>query len=526
MDSVSSASLKELIKCCSCNCSCSTWNRSVKRKLDLVSDDPAPFSPSVARVEIENECVALRELLARQQQTIQELNAELEEERNASASATTEAMSMILKLQREKAEAQMEARQYKRFAEEKMAHDQQELLAFEDLLYKRDQVIQSLNFEVQAYKHRLMSFGYSEAEADAMLAGAGVGVDASPHEHVCTQSVEEDVEAQVDTPQFVDYPPLKCNLNEPLDSPNLSESSPFHIDKFAFGETPHAREQLQELDDRINQLERTPTHSLMDGEHPSTRHFVEKVGVGQSPRRPRHPTRFSTDSFGRSSSLAKETGKDWSTMGTPKTFRIGSIKKKEDFSNMENYCSSRNVDNASDLRDDTSDRICTIDSVNVHSCGPTETKASVRICKDDVTTPRESLARVDTEETDVNELYMRLEALEAERDSMRQEFVSMKTDQARLIFMKAIAHHMSQKMSEGESVPAEKPSPVGSSSSSSSSTSALKWVKSLVSWRRRARQSKYTFGQSDNNVGLLLLLDQKPHVRQWRCLTRTSATEA
>lgn len=471
MDSMSSSPSKNLINCCSCNCSFSTWHRSVKRKLDLVSDEcnyPNPFSPSVARVEIENECVALREALARQQQVIQELYTELEEERNASASATTEAMSMILRLQREKAEAQMEARQYKRFTEEKMAHDKQELLAFEDLLYKRDQAIQSLNFEVQAYKHRLMSFGYSEDEADAIL-GTDTGVDASVSGHVRSQSVEEDVETQVDIPQFGDYPPLKCSLNETLDSPDLSASSPFHIDKFAFGETPHTHEQLQELDDRINQLEQTPRHNQMDGEHPSTRHFVEKVGVGQSPRWPNHPSRFSTERFGRSSSFAKETGKDWNTVGTPRTFRLGSIKKKEDFLKMEEYCSSRKVNNASDRRDDTTDRICTIDSIkDVHSNGPTETKASVRVCKDYVTTPRESSARVDTEETDIDKLYMRLQALEAERDSMRQEFVSMKTDQARMIFVKAIAQHMSQKISAGESMSEEKkPSPIGSSSSTS-----------------------------------------------------------
>ncbi|KAF5176068.1 hypothetical protein FRX31_034344 [Thalictrum thalictroides] len=35
-------------------------------------------------------------------------------------------MSMILRLQRQKAEIQMETRQFKQFAEEKMAHDQQD----------------------------------------------------------------------------------------------------------------------------------------------------------------------------------------------------------------------------------------------------------------------------------------------------------------------------------------------------------------------------------------------------------------
>ena len=78
----------------------------------------------------------------------------------------------------------MEARQFKRFAEEKMTHDQEELLSLEDLLYKREQIIQSLTCEVQAYKHRLMSFGLTEDEAEG---------------------------DQYELPTY-EYPPLKCNV--------------------------------------------------------------------------------------------------------------------------------------------------------------------------------------------------------------------------------------------------------------------------------------------------------------------------
>ena len=78
---------KSLEQCCDCGCSCSltvssssngAWIRSVKRKY-----------------------------------------------------AANETMSMILRLQREKAEVQMEARQFKRFSEEKMSHDAQEISAWE-----------------------------------------------------------------------------------------------------------------------------------------------------------------------------------------------------------------------------------------------------------------------------------------------------------------------------------------------------------------------------------------------------------
>ncbi|XWS43304.1 hypothetical protein CRYUN_Cryun16bG0091500 [Craigia yunnanensis] len=141
------------MECCDCSTTCSlignpssTWFRSVKRKYDEFETGNGFYVPgfdlySNPRVQIENECVALRETVSSQQAAMRDLYTELEEERNASSSAATEAMSMILKLQRDKAEIQMEARQLKRFTEEKMAHDQQEIMALEDLLYKREQVI-------------------------------------------------------------------------------------------------------------------------------------------------------------------------------------------------------------------------------------------------------------------------------------------------------------------------------------------------------------------------------------------------
>ncbi|MCH95550.1 hypothetical protein A2U01_0016529, partial [Trifolium medium] len=191
MDSETVTSPKDLLKCCDCGCSCSlldqnsaTWMRSVKRKHDEFKVESQLPVPSVARVEIGNECVALREMVGVQQRTIQDLNEELDEERNSSSTAANEAMSMILRLQREKAEIQMEARQFKRFAEEKMTHDQEELMSLEDLLYKREQIIQSLTCEVQAYKHRMMSFGFTEDELE------GDQYDILPYE----------------------YPPLKCNV--------------------------------------------------------------------------------------------------------------------------------------------------------------------------------------------------------------------------------------------------------------------------------------------------------------------------
>ncbi|CAA6662822.1 unnamed protein product [Spirodela intermedia] len=70
-------------------------------------------------------------------------------------------MAMILRLQREKGLLLMEKRQFQQAAEETMTYHQEQLLRLEDLLYRREQALQALSCEVQAYRHRLLSLGIS-----------------------------------------------------------------------------------------------------------------------------------------------------------------------------------------------------------------------------------------------------------------------------------------------------------------------------------------------------------------------------
>ena len=60
------------------------------------------------------------------------LRAELEEERAAAATGASEAMAMILRLQREKGLLLLEMRQFRRVAEERMAFQEQQLRALSD----------------------------------------------------------------------------------------------------------------------------------------------------------------------------------------------------------------------------------------------------------------------------------------------------------------------------------------------------------------------------------------------------------
>ncbi|KAL2534519.1 Myosin-binding protein 7 [Abeliophyllum distichum] len=241
--------------------------------------------------------------------------------------------------------------------------------------------------------------------------------------------------------------------------------------------------------------------------------MLEKVIVGQSPRRPRHSRKFSNDS---SNSLF-ETGKDFvpdSVTDSPKF--DGSF--KNGFSQMENS-NLRMVDNASEVGDDMSDRVYTIDSVHQEAPynGLMEPKASVGMGDDYMTTPRESLNYSDVKDLEIQKLYARLQALEADRESMRQAIISIGTDKAQFVLLKEIAQNLCKEMTPQRRMPVKKPSIVGSFSF----TGICKWIISFVFWRRKARRCRYMFGSSGNNAGLLMLLDRGPRVGQWRCLSST-----
>ncbi|CAK7342151.1 unnamed protein product [Dovyalis caffra] len=513
---------RDSIKCCNCGCSCSfvtgsssgSWIRSVKRKHDEFEEGNRFYIPgfdsfSNPRVQIENECAALREMVSSQQQTMQDLYTELEEERNAASSAANEAMSMILRLQREKAEIQMEARQFKRFAEEKMGHDQQELLVLEDVLYKREQAIQSLTCEIQAYKHRMMSYGLTEAEAEGDKGERG-GFSRNP-------SMNGNLDAaQFEFPAY-EYPPLKCNLNE-NPNPLEGEDDIVDVEKYAFGETPRGREQLKSLEYRIYQMERSPRSIQQDGDFSGTKNILEKVVVGHSPRRSRHSRRFSGDSSSSLTGMSRELGPDFA-FESPRSKLSNSFKKTDYASQVEDYTNSRKRDNTSEFGDDMSDRVYTIDSIHnvVSQNGVTEPKPGIGIYEEYLSTPRETLNQPDVNDPDIKKLYMRLQVLEADRESMRQAIISMRTDKAQMVLLKEIAQHLCKEMTPERKMPVKKQSLLGSFSF----MSIFKWVVSFVFWRKKAQRSKYMFGLSATNVGLLMLLDKGPRTRQWRCLMST-----
>ncbi|XP_051152453.1 myosin-binding protein 7 [Andrographis paniculata] len=500
-------------KCCDCGCSCCSSNislsgvviRSVKRKFDEFEEEnqfkiPGLIIPQNARVEIENECVALRETVSSQQETIQDLICELEEERNASSSATNETMSMILRLQREKAEIEMEAKQFKRFVEEKIAHDQQEMLELEEMLYKREHTIEALTCEIQAYKHRLMSYGLSEAEAEAQVDEFYLRNEGKLMSR--DDFVGENEEGKLVLPGYEIYPPLRCKTSEShlyLDGHDEADD----IEKHAFMETPSSRDELKDLEYRINQLENTPRTIQPDGEYVGSTNVFEKVIVGQSPSWNRNVRGFSNDNA--NMPLVKEMGID---AGIPPKSG-GGIKKMEYLDLNPNL---KKVDSAAEVGDDVNDRVYTVDSIHrrASSNGAVDHNTSAFVGGDDnMTTPRA---------LEIQKLYARLHALEADRETMKQAIYSVGTDKAQLVLLKEIAQNLCKQMSPSRTVVVQEKSMVRSFSF----VSLFKWVLSFLFWRNKARRSRYTFGLSPNNSGLLALLDRNPRTGPSRRITSTT----
>jgi hypothetical protein len=128
------------------------------------SDDPCPLCGAApfpaARVTLPKRRLFPADSSATAARVVAGLQAELEAERAAAADAASEAMSMILRLQRDKSEAMIEARQYRRYAEERLAHDAAEAEALRGAVGRRDAAVRALSAQLRECQVRLLHLGY------------------------------------------------------------------------------------------------------------------------------------------------------------------------------------------------------------------------------------------------------------------------------------------------------------------------------------------------------------------------------
>ncbi|KAG8047637.1 hypothetical protein GUJ93_ZPchr0008g11505 [Zizania palustris] len=95
---------------------------------------------------------------------MKKLFMELEEEREASATAASAALTMIRKLHKEKEAARMEAWQYKRIAEEKINHTDKALEILQEIMQQKELENSYLRNQLLVYKHKLLDVGIDDCD--------------------------------------------------------------------------------------------------------------------------------------------------------------------------------------------------------------------------------------------------------------------------------------------------------------------------------------------------------------------------
>ncbi|RCV19165.1 hypothetical protein SETIT_3G362500v2 [Setaria italica] len=426
---------------------------------------PPEAPPAVVRVEIGDEAAALREALTRQQAALGDLQAELDAERGAAAGAASEAMTMILRLQREKAEAMMEARQFRRYAEEKMVHDAAELAALEEALAKRDAAVRALQVERPTPRHPMPPSGASTPRRP----GA-----ATPRHPPSSPSPAASSTAAVGGGY---YPPLRCCIDHPR---TASEADAL--------ETPH--DQLTRLAHRVHLLERGATPMA------STTTPIIRVAPGSD--FPRHARAYSDD---------------------------GTL----DFYDGECFPDDDDGDCGAN------DRVYTVDAIH----GAPPLAVAERCYYGGGATPVGSDCCGGgapwAEDEEVRRLSARMQALEADRESMRQAIISMGAEKAQVMLLKEIAQKLCKDAAPPAPTVAQQSFYKGGSTQPAMTVTVrpprhppvlmqrkvvkrqtplfaavVKWVTSIMWWRKSSSRVKYPMGQCGNNVGLLLLLDKAP----------------
>lgn len=104
----------------------------------------------------------LKSVLRAERKALNKVYAELEEERSASAIAANQTMAMINRLHEEKAAMQMEALQYQRMMDEQSEYDQEAMQLLNELMVKREKEKQELEKELEICRKKVQDYEAKE----------------------------------------------------------------------------------------------------------------------------------------------------------------------------------------------------------------------------------------------------------------------------------------------------------------------------------------------------------------------------
>ncbi|KAB1208100.1 hypothetical protein CJ030_MR6G021500 [Morella rubra] len=138
----------------------------------------------------------LKAALKAERKALCALYAELEEERSASAISANQTMAMITRLQEEKAAMQMEALQYQRMMEEQAEYDQEALQLLNEIMIKREKEKQELEKELEIYQKKVSD--YEAKEKKKMMRRVKNESVRSRNSSVSGSNVDESDELSID----------------------------------------------------------------------------------------------------------------------------------------------------------------------------------------------------------------------------------------------------------------------------------------------------------------------------------------
>ncbi|OMP06197.1 hypothetical protein COLO4_08269 [Corchorus olitorius] len=198
----------------------------------LESFDPS----SINEIEGESLVERLKRQVEHDQKCINALYKELEEERNASETATNEAMAMITRLQEEKAALHMEALQYLRMMEEQAEYDGDALEKANDLLAEKEKEVQDLEAELEYYR-----LNFPDETVGETVPEASINIKNVSLENTSASSIKDDPKF----PSKTMYPEASGVNANPVD---ISSWAEFEDEKLYISQC------LQSLERKVNRF--------------------------------------------------------------------------------------------------------------------------------------------------------------------------------------------------------------------------------------------------------------------------------
>ncbi|KAK3147754.1 hypothetical protein QOZ80_3BG0286310 [Eleusine coracana subsp. coracana] len=346
----------------------------------------------------------LKSALQAERKALSALYAELEEERNAAAIATNQTMAMINRLQEEKAAMQMEALQYQRMMEEQSEYDQEALQLMNELVTKREREKQELERELELYRHKLQHFEDKDRRRMASFKANGVSVSPSGSGTSVSSGSEDSDE------------PSDCELGESPDGGNLQSSSDAALNPVTGQEgTSH----LAALDDSLTYFEMERLSILEELKTLEERLFT-----------------LEEDDVNTANAAADHSSKDFdlSAAGLRSPPECGFTSDKAKFGGRASICRGKSLLPLFDAAagDDNCDQVTSARVAEANADNSTTKSASV------LEKEQERLAIIE----EVDHVYERLQALEADKEFLRHCIKSLKKGDKGMNLLQEILQHL------------------------------------------------------------------------------------